>query len=436
MAFWTNWFRKKSTTVNIPNTGTARWPERNYQNFADEGYLKSVDMYRCVNEVAMACASVPWKVYNEKEDGTREINTEHPVNKLLKRPNPQQGWSALILETVSYIMIAGNTFPERISPTTGDNAGVPKEIGVIRPDRIKVIVHNDTGELLGYELNEEGVAKKVWKIDPVTGQCDLLHLKMFHPTNDIMGASPVEASAKNIDTANEATEWNKKLLENEARPGMLFMFKQALGDKQYERFKADLKENQSGAENAGKSLIIEGDGEAKPYGYNMQELDFIQGGREKSRQIARGFFTPSQIIGIIGDSTFANYETAEQSFWEKIVFYMLSYMRDELNNWLFTNEDAISLDFVLDGVPALEPRQTEKWKRAQESEFLTINEKREMVGLDSIDDGDVVLVQASMIPLGTELEEDEADEEEEIFEDLDKAGVKPEDAEELMGLKN
>jgi len=115
---------------------------------------------------------------------------------------------------------------------------------------------------------------------------------------------------------------------------------------------------------------------------------------------------------------------------------MLSYMRDELNNWLFTNEDAISLDFVLDGVPALEPRQTEKWKRAQESEFLTINEKREMVGLDSIDDGDVVLVQASMIPLGTELEEDEADEEEEIFEDLDKAGVKPEDAEELMGLKN
>ena len=75
------------------------------------------------------------------------------------------------------------------------------------------------------------------------------------------------------------------------------------------------------------------------------------------------------------------------------------------------------LSYSLDDVPALAPKRESKWKTAQDSDFLTINEKRVMVGLAETEGGDVILVPGTMIPLSMAGFETDMNEEEDVEEE-------------------
>lgn len=433
-----NFFRKAVTMggAAFSSIGTARWSTRNYDNFAKEAYIENFVAYRCIDIIAQAVASVPWKVFNKDADGKRIEVDSHPLMRILHRANPTEGWSAFQLSVISYLGIAGNSYIERIGPETGPNKGVPFELHTHQPDRIRPI-ENDNKELIGWALVIDGKIIKEWPIDPVTGQSDLLQIKRFHPLNDIEGLSPVEPGAKSIDTSNEALTWNKKLLENEARPGMIIISDNTLGDDQYERLKKQLKKKYAGAANAGESLLLEGGiKDVKPYGFSPHEMDFLKGNWDLVRQICLTFGVPPQILGVPGDSTFANFEQARLFLWETTVFFFLMLLRDEYNNWFFPEDDKTFIDYILDEVPALAPRRAEKWDMVEKSTFLTINEKREQMGLEKTPGGDVILIQASMIPLDMAgVTEEEIDDSESDMDDIDiEEDVDEESSDDKPGL--
>lgn len=293
----------------------------------------------------------------------------------------------------------GNAYEERITPLDGPNVEVPKELYVHRPDRIHIEVGN--GRKTGYVYEVEG-REKTWRIDPINGECDLWHYKTFHPINDWYGAAVTESAAREIDTSNEATEWNKKMLENEGRPGMVItIVGKNLTDERFEKLEKMLKEKHTGPEHAGANMILEGEKgtTAQPYGWTPKDMDFMEGNRDLSRRIALGFKVPPMLLSIPGDATFSNFEEARLAFWEETVFFYLNFFRDEGNNWHFPKDNRFYLDYALDEIPALAPKRHRMWERAQKSQFITINEKREMVNLPPIDAGDVILVPSNMVPL-------------------------------------
>ena len=110
---------------------------------------------------------------------------------------------------------------------------------------------------------------------------------------------------------------------------------------------------------------------------------------------------------------------------------------------MFEEDDDVFLDYVLDDIPALAPKREMLWKRAQESDFLTIDEKRELVGREkyepSDDPGGVILVEASKIPLAiaaAEEEEEEEEIEEETRSDLRDQGYTEEEIDAMLGFNN
>jgi hypothetical protein len=96
------------------------------------------------------------------------------------------------------------------------------------------------------------------------------------------------------------------------------------------------------------------------------------------------------------------------ALWEETVLPLVRHHLDEFNNWLVPmfGED-LEFDADLDGIPALAIRRQATWERVEQSSFMTINEKRQAVGLDDIEGGDVVLISAAMLPLGAEVNDDE-----------------------------
>ena len=111
--------------------GKPVWMTRNYNQFANEAYIKNVIAYRAMNMVAQAASSIPLKLFKSDIHPIEQ----HPILKLLSEPNPYQNKSEFLESIYLYRQISGNAYVL----TTSNLKKLPKEIYSLRPDRVKVI---------------------------------------------------------------------------------------------------------------------------------------------------------------------------------------------------------------------------------------------------------------------------------------------------------
>jgi HK97 family phage portal protein len=533
----------KESRTQIINTkmGSAHWTPDNYEQFIAETYLKNRICFRAMFMIAQSISNVTWKLFKWNNDKIDKVE-DHEIMNLLKKANPHETFNAVLFKWVIYLLASGNSFLERVMI---GNEKYPRELYTLRPDKMQINTNPNTGGLDSYTFDKA----IPFKIDPVSGDSDVLHSKLPNPLDDFWGASPIKALMREIDTSNEAIEWQKKILENEGRPGLVFTVDGTLSDQQYDRLENLLKDKHSGANGAGSNLIVENGAKVVPYNWTPKELDFMESNRELARGISSGWGVPPQMLGIIGDSTYclpsyakvatskglrsiselsvgdyvyslvgnrleerkvleqmktghkvlyeiiaenntlkatnnhpvlvrktyqdkyyltyvqvgrlkvgdvivemhtnpyedhrgnlagyiipieylnfseikeineleaedvfdievegshnfiadgivvhnSNFETARMIFWEDTVVSYLNIIKEELNNWIFgvDNPEKLFLDFDLEKIPALSIKRERLWERMQKSDFLTINEKRRILGMDDLDGSDVILV--------------------------------------------
>jgi HK97 family phage portal protein len=365
-------------------------PPKDYDHYADETYMKNLITFKCMDAIGKAVSSINWKVYRNIENNLRQEVNNHFLNPILKRANPFESFNWIVLSDIIYLMITGNSFTQKV---TVDNGKRIKELYALKPSKMKMQVNTETGAIKNY-IYDEGAS--TFSVDSITGESDILHQKLFNPVNNYYGASVTESAAREIDSSNEATNWQKKMLENEGRPGLIYSVKGSLTDDQFTRIKEQLHERYAGSENAGKSIILESieGSQVIPYNWSPKELDFMESNRELARRICLAYGVPPQLLGIPGDSTYSNYKEARLGFYEDTIFWYMNYFKTEFNNWIFGDDTRIYIDYDLNEIPALAPKREMMWERAQKSDFITINEKRKMVGLPAIPGGDVLIIPA------------------------------------------
>lgn len=378
--------------ITLFKLGRPAWTPRQYDKLADEAYVRNVVGYRCVRMIAEAAAGVPWLVYdNGKEQET------HPVIDLLEAPNPMQGGPEFWDAYYSFLQIAGNSYIEAVAlgKTQID------EMYVLRPDRMKVLP-GPKGWPIGYEYSVEGRSFVYNMNIGRKDQAPILHMKLFHPTDDFYGMSPVEAAAFSVDIHNAASGFNKALLDNSARPSGALQTDKELSEPQHNRLKSELEENISGAANAGKPLLLEGGLKWQNMSLSPSDLDFINGKRDAARDVALGFGVPPQLLGIPGDNTYSNYAEAQRAFYRQAVLPLVDRTCGRLSVWLRpTYGKTLKIGYDADNLEALAPERKELWDRLRFSEDLTVNEKRVAKGYEKTKDpnGDKIIIRTNFMLL-------------------------------------
>ncbi|MBL8691228.1 MAG: phage portal protein [Rhodospirillaceae bacterium] len=351
----------------------ARWTPRRYDRLAEEGYRKNVVAYRCVREVARACASVPWLLYK----GAQELDT-HPLLDLLRRPNPGQSGPELIEAAIGHLLLSGNAYLEVVRPD--DDA--PRELYALRPDRMR-IVPDVSGVPRAYRYEVEGRSVD-WPVDPINGASDVLHLRDFHPLDDWYGLSPIEAAAAAIDQRNAAAEHNTALLQNGVRPSGALVFRSDPGPDGIRRVEEALLDRTQGPRQAGRPLVLGGDVDWKELGFSPKDMDFAQMKAQAAREIAAAFGVPHLLV-VSGEATYSNRADARLELWEHTVIPLLGRLSSALSSWLGPMfGESLRLAHDLDEVPALAPRRRLKWQQIQQADFLTLNEKRQALGYSAV----------------------------------------------------
>lgn len=371
-----------SSLVACNVVGKPVWTPRQYDALAREGYSQNVIVYRAVNLVSRSAASVPWRLHL----GNKEI-IAHPLLDLLHKPNPLQGGASFIEACLAFKLLSGNSYIEAVC----DKGGLPVELYCLRPDRMKIIPgKNGVPKAYQYSVNGQD---KIIPVDPINGFSNILHLKMFHPLDDWYGMSPIEAAAHAIDQNNAVSSHNLAILQNGGRPTGALISKsdQPLTQEQIEILREGIQANLSGSHNAGRVLVLEGGLDWKEMGLSPKDLDFINGKAMSAREIVQAFGVPPMLVGVPGDSTFANYKEARLHLWEDTIIPLLDHLCDEFNSWLLPQfSEKLTLSFDLDGIPALANRRETLWKKITESNFLTTNEKRSALGYAPIKGGDTL----------------------------------------------
>ncbi len=353
--------------------GRPVWSARDPQIFAREGYAKNAIAYRCVRLIAEAAASAPLKV----------APIEHPLAQLLARPNPEQTGVELIEAFFGHLQVSGNAFLEAALIEDGP----PRELYVLRPDRMSIVPGAD-GWPIGWE-HRVGGQVRAFARDPLTGDAPILHLKLFHPSDDWWGLSPMEAAAFAIDIHNAGGAWNKALIDNAARPSGALVFSGAggadrLSEEQFQRLKAELEEAHMGAANAGRPLLLEGGLDWRPMSLSPSDMDFTEARHASARDIALAFGVSPMLLGIPGDNTYATYREANLAFWRLTALPLAAKAARAIEAWLGRRweGDSARVSLDLDAIPALAAEREAHWARIASAPFLTLEEQRRLAGVE------------------------------------------------------
>lgn len=351
--------------------GRPVWSPRDTSVFAREGFSRNAVAYRCVRMIAEAAASAPLKVGP----------VGHPLARLLARPNPEQTGVELMEAFFGHLQVAGNAYLE----AAAFEDAAPSELYVLRPDRMSVIPGAD-GWPVGWE-HRAGSYVRRFSRDPISGEAPVLHLKLFNPADDYYGLSPMEAAAYAIDIHNAGGAWNKALIDNAARPSgaLVFSGDDRLSEEQFARIKQELETLHAGAMNAGRPLLLEGGLEWRQLSLTPSDMDFIEARHGAARDIALAFGVPPMLLGIPGDNTYSNYREANLAFWRQTVAPLAQKAARSIEAWIggrWPEEGRAAISIDADAMPAFALEREALWARLENAEFLSVEEKRAMAGVD------------------------------------------------------
>ena len=207
-------------------------------------------------------------------------------------------------------------------------------------------------------------------------------MREFHPLDDYYGFPPLEAAQVSLDVHNAANAWNKALLDNAARPSGALVYKSEnganLSEEQFDRLREELAANFSGrgqcrpAAAPGRRALL-ADDEPLAEGHGLHAAEARRGARDRARlrraADALGHSRRQHLRELPrGESRLlaADGAAARQRA-----------SRNALGNWLGPAwGEGLRLAFDADQVEALSLEREALWRRVNDADFLTPEEKR------------------------------------------------------------
>ena len=367
--------------IAYQSSGRVAWSPRDSVSLTRIGFTANPVCFRCVKLISEAAAALPLQVF---EGGERFAT--HPMMTLIERPNTLQGRAEFMEAALGQLLLSGNAYIEAV----GERDGLPEELHVLRSDRMRVVPGAD-GWPQAFEYSV-GARKHLFHVDGAASP--ICHVKSFHPQDDHYGLSPMQAAASAVDVHNSASRWSKALLDNAARPSGAIVYRGADGqstltNEQYDRLLSEMESHHQGARNAGRPMLLEGGLDWKPMGFSPSDMEFQKTKEAAAREIAVAFGVPPMILGIPGDATYANYQEANRAFYRLTVLPLAQRVTAALAHWLNSQSGGTArLQPDLEQVSALSAERDTLWRRVGDADFHSDAEKRILLGLPPLREGD------------------------------------------------
>jgi HK97 family phage portal protein len=361
-----------------------------FATYARDGYCGNPYVYACINKIAKSAADIPTIVsQTDKRTGEKVEVMKSPFGERLTTPNPGMRYEDFIIETVSNLLLGGNNYWKIARPLN--------EVYNLRPDRVQIDVDIATSEPLRYRYTNYAGIEEIYQPE------DIHHMKLYNPTDSLMGMAPLAAAALSADLNNEGRKWNYKLTKNGCQPPGSLTTESKLQQDQIDRLRAQFENRYQGAGNAGKPLVFEGGLKWQTISMSPSDMGWLEASKLTSREIAIVFGVPPELIGDSSNKTYSNYQEGRKAFYSETVVPLVNYIMASFNLFLAPAFNALpfSVEADLDQVEALQEDREKVWNmtiKAKLAGVITANEAREYMGYSKVEgdpEADILKISSS-----------------------------------------
>lgn len=352
-------------------------------------------VYANVSTIARSVSQIEFCLYATRMVGGEiEYNEieDHPLLDVLDRFNSMISQTDGFYLTQSYMELAGDCF--WLIDGVGRNI---KNIYVLQPDKVTVNFDNTTQGVqiksYTYKDNVDGKAIEITYTPE-----EIIHFKVPDPGNQVRGKSVVAGSATIIDTDNMAEEYNKNLFMRGAIQNFILSTEKNIDETEMKRLEMKLQKNYGGVANAHKTMILSGGLKPDRISDTNRDMEFSLQQQWARDKIAAMFGNNKAVLGITEDVNRANADATIDQWLKQTIKPKMKRIVDTLNEFLVPQfGTGIILGFE---DPAPENRM-DKVAEAQnlygstQKPIISLNEARELVGLDSTGNPDDDIVPSS-----------------------------------------
>ncbi|HLW94048.1 MAG TPA: phage portal protein [Solirubrobacteraceae bacterium] len=227
-------------------------------------------VYRAVYVRAHDVARCKPSVFSEDEAGVRTHVTDHPIAKLMRRPNRVQTWFEFMRDLMVAYLLRGNAYAAILRDRRGD----PVELILINPDAVLVLEAADGSWF--YNVNRLGLFQIAMLRDlPVAIPSeDVLHLRGIS-FNMLIAASTIGLARDSIGLSMGLSQQQSRWVGNGARPSGIIKSPKVLTDAAAKRLKAQWQEFSAGIQNVGRTAVLEEGMEWQPLQLTAVDLQFV-----------------------------------------------------------------------------------------------------------------------------------------------------------------
>jgi HK97 family phage portal protein len=340
---------------------------RSYEDRVRAGYRDNPVAQRAVRMVADGVASAPLMASDDA---------------VLPLVRARSGGQTLLDTVATQLLLHGNAYVQVLTGAAGE----PVELFALRPERV-TIEADARGWPVAYRYKAGEATLRIAAEDGA-GRPAVIHVKAANPLDDHYGLGCLGAASGAVAIHNAATVWNKALLDNAARPSGAMVYEPGeagavMSAEQFDRLRAEMDASFAGASNAGRPMLLEGGLKWQAMSLTPADMDFVGLKAAAAREIALAFGVPPMLLGLPGDAAYANYKEANKALWRLAILpvatTVLGAIADGLKGWF----PGVSIAVDLDQVVALSEDRERLWSVVTAADFLSVEEKRAMLGFGS-----------------------------------------------------
>jgi HK97 family phage portal protein len=291
----------------------------------------------------------------------------HPLERLLRRPNPWIGRSFLWQYTIAWLQLDGNAYWF----VSLDEYKRPIEIWPLPAQDVEVMPGDADRFINEYWYTANGTRF-------VIPSEYIVHFRLPNPFDIFRGLSPLTAAMLAADSDTAMARWNGTFFgrDNVMPSAIINMASGVPGapiDKtDLDALKSELRSEYTAA--ARKTAIVSADSmQATLLGWNAKDMDFFQGRQFTKEEIYAIFGVPAGLLD--KNATEANATTSDKVFKEKTIWPLLCLIAEELTAELVMPYYGADEQAAFDDIrPA--NRAIELQEDAAARETLTIDERR------------------------------------------------------------
>lgn len=287
------------------------------------------------------------------------------------------GRSGLLEQAAAGLLLHGNAYLQVIEGL--DGAG---ELFALQADRVSIEA-DPRGWPSAYLYKVGRKTTRIARRDHLDRQ-QIIHVRALNPAQDQQGLGCLEAATPAAAIHNRASRWNKALLDNAARPSGALTYEPGdgatLSTAQFGRLREEIDRQFSGSQNAGRPLLLEGGLRWQSLGLTPTDMDFVRVKEAAARDIALAFGVPPVLLGLPGDTAYANLREAGRALYRQTVLPLAERILREASEVLEEWCGPIKLAVDTDAISELAEDRERLWQMVAAADFISEDEKREMLG--------------------------------------------------------